>query len=82
MAIIKEVIMMGRKEIDQEAHSKVNKHTEAHEKDRNALDNFQNQKFADDIPLDDLNIETEQEKDKRKTQDTSQSERKFKKDKY
>lgn len=42
------------------------------------LDIFEDQKFVDDIPLEDLKIEQEQEKDKHKTQDTSQSERKFK----
>lgn len=50
------------------------------ELEKSPLDKFDNQKFADQIPLEDLNIEAEQEKHKRKSQDTSQSERVYKKD--
>lgn len=45
---------------------------------RTLLDEFINQKFVDDIPVEDLKIEVEQEKNKEKTQNTSQSERKYK----
>lgn len=41
------------------------------------LDDFDNQKFADQPPVEELNIEMEQEKNKRKSQDTSQSEQKL-----
>lgn len=57
-----------------------NKKSRTHETSRNSLDNFENQKFADDIPLEDLKIETNQEKNKRKTQDDSQSEEKYEED--
>lgn len=57
-----------------------NKTAKAHETKRNKLDNFQNQKFADDIPLEDLKIEAEQEKHKRKSQRYSQSEQKYEDD--
>lgn len=60
---------------------KIKKQHNHFEEDRTSLDEFKNQKFADDIPLEDLKIETEQEKDKEKSQDTSQSERKYKADK-
>jgi len=48
---------------------------------RNKLDEFENQKFADDIPLEDLKIEAKDEKKKLKSKDSSQSERKHKSDK-
>ncbi|HIV74585.1 MAG TPA: hypothetical protein H9895_05815 [Candidatus Pseudogracilibacillus intestinigallinarum] len=38
------------------------------------LDKFENEKFADQPPTEELNIEAEQEKKKRKSQDKSQSE--------
>lgn len=40
------------------------------------LDDFDNQKFTDQPPVEELNIEVEQEKNKRKSQDKSQSEEK------
>ncbi|MFA1820911.1 hypothetical protein ACDX78_12125 [Virgibacillus oceani] len=48
---------------------------------RNNLDEFENQKFADDIPLEDLKIEAKDEKKKVKSKDASQSERKHRSDK-
>jgi len=48
---------------------------------RNKLDGFENQKFADDIPLEDLKIEAKDEKENLKSKDASQSERKHKSDK-
>lgn len=42
------------------------------QEDKKNLDDKE-QQFVDDIPLEDLRIETEQEKNKRKTQDDSQS---------
>lgn len=48
---------------------------------RNKLDEFENQKFADDIPLEDLKIEAKEERNKTKSKDASQSERKHKSDK-
>lgn len=44
---------------------------------RTELDRFREQQHVDDIPLEDLKIEQEQEKNQRKTQDSSQSERKY-----
>lgn len=46
--------------------------------EKSPLDEFENEKFADQIPLEDLKIEAEQEKNKRKSQDSSQNEEKFK----
>jgi hypothetical protein len=47
---------------------------------RNPLDEFEDQKFADDIPLEDLKMEAKEEKKKTKSKDASQSERKHKSD--
>ncbi|GAB3807165.1 hypothetical protein [Virgibacillus kimchii] len=47
---------------------------------RNKLDEFENQKFTDDIPLEDLKIEAKEEKKKTKSKDASQSERKHRSD--
>lgn len=48
------------------------------EEKRNSLDEFKDQQFVDDIPLEDLKIENEQETNKKKSQSTSQSEKKHK----
>ncbi|MCF3944812.1 hypothetical protein [Oceanobacillus alkalisoli] len=48
------------------------------EERRTELDEFKQQQHVDDIPLEDLKIEQEDEKDKHKTKDDSQSERKYK----
>jgi len=50
--------------------------TKWNEEDRTKLDRLENQKFVDDIPMEDLKIETKDEKKKTKTKDNSQSERK------
>lgn len=47
------------------------------EDERSALDQFVDQQFVDDIPLIDLKIGQEQEKDKHKQQNTSQTEEKY-----
>ena len=57
---------------------KVNSKQKNAEEERNSLDQFKDQQFVDDIPLEDLKIETEQETKKEKSQSTSQSERKHK----
>ncbi|MBT2598963.1 MULTISPECIES: hypothetical protein [unclassified Oceanobacillus] len=46
---------------------------------RTALDEFENQKFADDVPMEDLKIELKDEKKKTKSKDDSQSQRKHEK---
>lgn len=46
------------------------------QEDKRNLDDKE-QQFVDDIPIEDLKIETEQEKNKRKTQDDSQSSNKY-----
>lgn len=58
--------------------NKIKKKSNYHDEDRNPLDQDENQKFTDDIPLEDLKINVEQEKNKHKTQDSSQSEEKYK----
>jgi len=55
-----------------------NKKKERDDLEKSPLDKFENQKFADQIPLEDLKIQAEQEKKKEKSQDTSQSEKNIK----
>lgn len=55
-----------------------NDQSKLHEEDRTSLDNFKQQKLVDDIPMEDLKINKKMEKQKKKTQNTSQSEKKFK----
>lgn len=62
---------------DKDKKTKQSKQTKWNEEDRNKLDEFENQKFVDDIPLEDLKIEQADEKNKHKTKDDSQSERKY-----
>lgn len=57
---------------------KVSNRSKVWEEKRTPLDKYADQKFVDDIPLKELKIETEQEKNKHKTQDTSQSEKSIK----
>lgn len=59
-------------------NEKVKSKQKSAEEERNLLDKFKDQQFVDDIPLEDLKIETEQETKKEKSQSTSQSERKHK----
>lgn len=56
---------------------KINKQEDYREEDRTPLDQFKDQQFVDDIPLDDLKIELAQERKKHKTQDESQSTNKY-----
>lgn len=58
--------------------SSTSERTKAHEEKRTKLDDFSEQQFVDDIPLEDLKIEQADEKNKHKTKDDSQSERKYK----
>lgn len=53
--------------------------TKWNEEERTKLDDLPEQQFVDDIPLEDLKIEQRDEKNKKKTKDDSQSERKYKK---
>lgn len=45
---------------------------------RKDMNDSKEQKFVDDIPLEDLKIDMEDEKKKKKTKDSSESERKHK----
>jgi len=47
------------------------------EERRTKLDEHEEQKFVDDIPMEDLKIEAQDEKKKSKSKDDSQSERKY-----
>jgi hypothetical protein len=47
------------------------------EKKQNAAEKLEGQAFVDEIPLEDLKIEMEDEKERFKTKDDSQSERKY-----
>jgi hypothetical protein len=48
------------------------------EKKQNIAKKLEGQEFVDEIPLEDLKIEMEDEREKYKTKDDSQSERKYK----
>jgi hypothetical protein len=48
------------------------------EKKQNAAVKLEGQEFVDEIPLEDLKIEIQDEREKFKTKDDSQSERKYK----
>jgi len=76
---------MTKKRNEKKLSEKVSEPYDEREEGRTPLDHFEDQKFVDDIPLKDLKIETDQERNKHKTQDHSQSESKyqadFKKDK-
>ncbi|GAB2554547.1 hypothetical protein [Gracilibacillus alcaliphilus] len=50
----------------------------ATEEELHALDRFKEQQFVDEVPLEDLKIEEQNQKDKQSSQNTSQSERKYK----
>lgn len=63
---------------DKNRKSTEGERTKWNEEGRTKLDGFYEQRFVDDIPLEDLKIEQEDEKDKHKTKDDSQSERKYK----
>ncbi len=63
---------------EKKLHEKVKGKQTDSEEEKNTLDTFKDQKFVDDIPMEDLKIETEQETKKEQSQNTSQSERKHK----
>jgi hypothetical protein len=48
------------------------------EKKQNTAEKLEGQEFVDEIPLEDLKIEMEDEREKYRTKDDSQSERKYK----
>ncbi|RLL47820.1 hypothetical protein D8M04_00630 [Oceanobacillus piezotolerans] len=62
---------------EQRNKSEYENNVKKYDEKRTPLDEQENQKFADDIPLEDLKIEQEDEKKKEKTKDDSQSERKY-----
>lgn len=68
------------KNADKKSTEKIKEQNDYREEERTPLDKFQNQKFSDSIPLEDLKINTKQEKFKKKTQDDSQSEKKYQAD--
>ncbi|MEI3605986.1 hypothetical protein SPD48_09810 [Pseudogracilibacillus sp. SE30717A] len=68
------------KNADKKSTKKIPKQHDYHEDERTPLDDFENQKFTDTIPMEDLKINAEQEKKQHKTQDDSQSEEKYKGD--
>lgn len=67
---------MMSEEKDQQAFEKREKKDAKKERGHTPLDEFEDQQFVDDIPLDDLEIEMEQEEKKEQSQDDSQSARK------
>ncbi|WP_340002855.1 hypothetical protein [Oceanobacillus sp. FSL K6-0127] len=58
-------------------NSSTNERPKWNEERRTKLDEQKEQKFVDDIPMEDLKIESQDEKKKTKTKDDSQSERKY-----
>lgn len=68
---------MAKDRNEEKLDAKIKGQRDFREEDRTSLDEFQDQKFADDIPLEDLKIEAEQEEKKKKSQDDSQSEEKY-----
>lgn len=71
---------MSENRNEEKLSERIKKQRDFREEDRNELDEFVDQKFADDIPLEDLKIDAEQEKNKHKSQNTSQSEEKYDED--
>ncbi|WP_058949291.1 hypothetical protein [Oceanobacillus picturae] len=61
---------------EKEERSPENKVKNRKSEKRTELDSFEDQKFVDDIPMDDLNAEMDEEKKKKKSKNTSQSEKK------
>ncbi|WP_066190195.1 hypothetical protein [Gracilibacillus phocaeensis] len=55
-----------------------NKRKTIHEEKRSKLDQFKEQQFVDETPLEDQKIDRQNEKDKKNSQSTSQSEKKYK----
>lgn len=60
--------------------SSENNLTKAGDEKRTSLDKFKEQKFVDDIPMEDLKLEKQEEKEGKKSKSDSQSERKYKTD--
>lgn len=58
-------------------YDKLNKQEKNDEEDRTLLDAFKDQQYVDDIPMKDLKIDQQQEDNKKKSQNTSQSEKKY-----
>jgi len=71
---------MNKERDEQILSEKIKDQSDYRAEKRTPLDKFEDQKFVDDIPIQDLKIETEQERDKHKTQNDSQSEQKYKAD--
>ncbi|HLQ97283.1 MAG TPA: hypothetical protein VK135_01200 [Candidatus Dormibacteraeota bacterium] len=67
---------MTANEKDRQAFEKRHKQDYKEPNEQTSLDEFKDQQFVDDIPLEDLKIEMEQEKNKDKSQDDSQSSKK------
>lgn len=61
----------------EDKRSSTNERPKWNEERRTKLDEQKEQKFVDDIPMEDLKIESQDEKKKTKTKDDSQSERKY-----
>lgn len=69
-------MIMTANEKDRQAFEKRHKQDHKKPNEQTSLDEFKDQQFVDDIPLEDLKIEMEQEKNKDKSQDDSQSSKK------
>ena len=61
----------------EDKRSSTNERPKWNEERRTKLDEQKEQKFVDDIPMEDLKIESKDEKKNTKTKDDSQSERKY-----
>ena len=67
---------MKEEKQNKDIFEKRNKVSRKDTQDDTLIDEFKDQKFVDDIPVEELNIKVKQEKNKRKSQNESQSEEK------
>lgn len=68
---------MAKERNKEEIQDQIKSERDHRAEDRTPLDEFDEQKFTDDIPLEDLKIDQKQEDKKEKSQDDSQSEEKY-----
>lgn len=66
---------MRKDQRDKESFAKRKKADDKKTQNDTPIDEFKDQQFTDDIPLEELKIKAKQEKQKEKTQDDSQSEK-------
>ena len=68
---------MAKEKNKKKLFEKTNEQNEFREEKHTPLDKYKDQKFADEIPLKDLKIDSELERNKHKTQEDSQSAKEY-----